>query len=71
MAGALKVCLGVVGFGFHVLSGLLAVGLVVNLVWSLFKQDFSQWWLWPAGIVGIAILVPLAGYLLRLADKND
>jgi hypothetical protein len=71
MDGTLKRCLGVIGFGFHVLSVLFAIGLVANLVWSLLKRDFSQWWLWPTGLFAVAILVSLAGYLLRLADKTD
>ena len=71
MVGTLRGYLGVLGFGFHILSGLFALGLAVNFVWSLIKQDFSQWWFWPVGIVAVLVLMMAAGNLLRLADKND
>ena len=69
MVGTLKGYLGVLGF--HILSGLSALGLAVNFVWSLLKRDLSPWWLWPAGIVAVLVLMIIAGNLLRLADKND
>ncbi len=52
MVGTLRGYLGVLGFGFHILSGLFALGLAVNFVWSLLKRDFSLWWFWPAGMIG-------------------
>ncbi len=71
MAVTLRGYLGVLGFGIHILSGLFALGLAVNLVWSLLKRDFSPWWLWPVGIITVLVLMIIAGNLLRLADKND
>jgi hypothetical protein len=71
MADSLKGYLGVLGFGIHILSGLFALGLAVNFVWSLIKRDLSPWWFWPAGIVAVFVLMITAGNLLRLADEND
>ncbi len=71
MVGTLRGYLGVLGFGFHILSGLFALGLAVNFVWSLLKRDFSLWWFWPAGMIAVLVLMMIAGNLLRLADKND
>ena len=71
MADSLKGYLGVLGFGIHILSGVFALGLAVNFVWSLIKRDLSPWWFWPAGIAGVLVLVITAGNLLRLADEND
>jgi hypothetical protein len=71
MVGTLRGYLGVLGFGFHILSGLFALGLAVNFVWSLLKRDLSPWWFWPAGIIAVLVLMVIAGNLLRLADKND
>jgi hypothetical protein len=71
MADSLRGYLGVLGFGIHILSGLFALGLAVNFVWSLIKRDLSPWWFWPAGIVAVFILMITAGNLLRLADEND
>jgi hypothetical protein len=71
MADSLRGYLGVLGFGIHILSGLFALGLAVNFVWSLIKRDLSPWWFWPAGIVALFILMITAGNLLRLADEND
>jgi len=71
MVGTLRGYLGVLGFGIHILSGLIALGLAVNFVWSLITRDFSQWWFWPAGINAVLVLMIIAGNLLRLADKND
>jgi hypothetical protein len=71
MADSLRGYLGVLGFGIHILSGLFALGLAVNFVWSLIKRDLSPWWFWPAGIVAVFVLMITAGNLLRLADEND
>ena len=71
MADSLRGYLGVFGFGIHILSGLFALGLAVNFVWSLIKRDLSPWWFWPAGIVAVFVLMITAGNLLRLADEND
>ena len=71
MADSLRAYLGVLGFGIHILSGLFALGLAVNFVWSLIKRDLSPWWFWPAGIVAMFVLMITAGNLLRLADEND
>ena len=54
----------------YILSGLFAVGLVVDFVWSLFKRDLSRWWIWPAGVVAVLVLMIIAWDLLRVA-KND
>jgi len=70
MAGILRSYLGVLGFGIHILSGLIALGLAVNFVWSLIKQDFSSWWFWPVGIIAVLVLMIIAGNLLRLADEK-
>ncbi len=71
MADSQRSYLGVLGFGIHILSGLFALGIAVNFVWSLIKRDLSPWWFWPAGIVAVFILMITAGNLLRLADEND
>ena len=71
MGDSLRGYLGVLGFGIHILSGLFALGLAVNFVWSLIKRDLSPWWFWPAGIVAVFVLMITAGNLLRLADEND
>jgi hypothetical protein len=71
MADSLRGYLGVLGFGIHILSGVFALGLAVNFVWSLIKRDLSPWWFWPAGIAGVFVLMITAGNLLRLADEND
>ncbi len=71
MAGTQRTYLGVLGFGFHILSGLFALGLAVNFAWSLIKRDFSSWWFWPVGIFVVLVLMIIAGNLLRLANKND
>jgi len=71
MADSLRGYLGVLGFGIHILSGLFALGLAVNFVWSLIKRDLSPWWFWPAGIVAVFVLMITAGNLLRLAEEND
>ncbi len=71
MVGTLRGYLGALGFGIHILSGLFALGLAVNFVWSLIKRDLSPWWFWPAGIVAVFVLMITAGNLLRLADEND
>lgn len=71
MAGMLRGYLAVIGFGIHVLSGLLALGLALKFVWSLIKRDLSPWWFWPAGIVAVVVLMIIAGNLLRLAEKNS
>jgi hypothetical protein len=71
MEGSLRGYLGVLGFGIHILSGLFALGLAVNFVWSLIKRDLSPWWFWPAAIIGVLVLMTIAGNLLRLADKNE
>jgi hypothetical protein len=71
MADSLRGYLGVLGFGIHILSGLFALGLAVNFVWSLIKRDLSPWWFWPAGIVAVFVLMITAGNLLRLADENE
>ena len=71
MADLLRGYLGVLGFGIHILSGLFALGLAVNFVWSLIKRDLSPWWFWPVGIVAVFVLMITAGNLLRLADEND
>jgi hypothetical protein len=63
--------LGALGFCIYLLSGLFAVGLAGNFVWSLFKGDLSPWWFWPAGVVAIFVLMMIAGNLLRLVDKSD
>jgi len=71
MADSLRGYLGVLGFGIHILSGLFALGLAVNFVWSLIRRDLSPWWFWPAGIVAVFVLMITAGNLLRLADENE
>ena len=71
MADSLRGYLGVLGFGIHILSGLFAIGLAANFVWSLIKRDLSPWWFWPAGIVAVFVLMITAGNLLRLADENE
>ena len=71
MADSPRGYLGVLGFGIHIVSGLFALGLAVNFVWSLIKRDLSPWWFWPAGIVAVFVLMITAGNLLRLADEND
>jgi len=71
MADSLRGYLGVLGFGIHIVSGLFALGLAVNFVWSLIKRDLSPWWFWPAGIVAVFVLMITAGNLLRLADENE
>jgi hypothetical protein len=71
MTDSLRGYLGGLGFGIHILSGLFALGLAVNFVWSLIKRDLSPWWFWPAGIVAVFVLMITAGNLLRLADEND
>ena len=71
MADSLRGYLGVLGFGIHILSGLFALGLAVNFVWSLIKRDLSPWWFWPAGIAAVFVLMITAGNLLRLADRNE
>ena len=71
MADSVRGYLGVLGFGIHILSGLFALGLAVNFVWSLIKRDWSPWWFWPAGIVAVFVLMITAGNLLRLADENE
>jgi hypothetical protein len=71
MADSLRGYLGVLGFGIHILSGLFALGLAVNFVWSLIKRDLSPWWFWPGGIAAVFVLMITAGNLLRLADEND
>jgi hypothetical protein len=71
MAGTVRDYLGVIASGIYALSGLCALGLAVNFVWSLFKGDLSPWWFWPAGIVAVLVLMAIAGNLLRLADQND
>ena len=71
MAGTLRGYLGVLASGIYILSGLFALGLAVNFVWSLIKRDFSPWWFWPVGIITVLVLMIIAGNLLRLADKND
>jgi hypothetical protein len=71
MADSLRSYLGVLGFGIHILSGLFALGLAVNFVWSLIKRDLSPWWFWPSGIVAVFVLMIAAGNLLRLAEEND
>jgi hypothetical protein len=71
MADSLRGYVGVLGFGIHILSGLLTLGLAINFVWSLIKRDLSPWWFWPAGIVAVFVLMITAGNLLRLADEND
>ena len=71
MADSLRGYLGVLGFGIHILSGLFALGLAVNFVWSLIKRDLSPWWFWPSGIVAVFVLMIAAVNLLRLAEEND
>jgi len=70
IAGILRSYLGVLGFGIHILSGFIALGLAVNFVCSLIKRDFSSWWFWPVEIIAVLVLMIIAGNLLRLADKK-
>jgi hypothetical protein len=71
MAGTVRGYLGVIASGIYILSGLCALGVAVNFVWSLFKGDLSPWWFWPAGIVAVLVLMAIAGNLVRLADRKD
>jgi len=69
-AGRLRDYLVILASATYILSGLFALGLVVDFVWSLFKRDLSRWWIWPAGVVAVLVLMIIAWDLLRVADKN-
>jgi hypothetical protein len=71
MAATVRGYLGVLGVGVYALSGLFALGLAVNFVWSLIKRDLSPWWFWPLGVLAVLVLMIIAGNLLRLTDKDD
>jgi hypothetical protein len=71
MPGTLRGYLGVLGLIVYFLSGILALGLVVNFVWSLLKGNLSPWWFWPAGVATVVVLMVIAGNLLRLVDRQD
>jgi hypothetical protein len=70
MADSRKGYLGVLGFGIHILSGLFALGLAVNFVWSLIKRDLSPWWFWPAGIVAVFVLMITAATCFDLRTRT-
>jgi len=70
MPGTVRGYLGVLGFVIYFLSGLLALGLAVDFVWSLLRGDLSPWWFWPAGIAAVFVLMVIAGNLLRLVDRS-
>jgi len=55
----------------YAVEAVLAVGLVINFVVSIFKWDWSPWWWFPAGFVVLIILFVAGGTLGMASEKFD